>query len=173
MFCCSPLGCPSLCPPPAGRAVLGSICQVGTEVSTEAHRVSYRACRIGLSTVASLNIELHPLTSEMLEEGTGNEMQTTCHAVWKPNTRNAGTASICSFPDPLLVSCPALPRSMQSMSVPLLVLGSLERLWEDFGRCYRQSTTQFWGRLSSKQRDDMEISTTRAVALGCGTGVFQ
>lgn len=35
MFCCFPLGCPSLCPPPAGRAVLGSVCQVGTEVSTE------------------------------------------------------------------------------------------------------------------------------------------
>lgn len=121
MFCCFLLGCPSLCPPPAGRAVSGSICQVGTEVSTEAHRGCYRACRKGLSTVASLNTKLHPLTSEMLEKGTGNEMQTTCHAVWKPNTRNFGTASICSFPDVLPVSYLAVCSQCQSLCLCLVL----------------------------------------------------
>lgn len=57
-------------------------------------------------------------------------MQTIFHVVWKPNTRNAGTASICVFPDLLPVPCPALPRSTQFLSVPLLALVSLERLAE-------------------------------------------
>lgn len=34
MFCCFPLGCPHLCPPPAGRAALGSVRWVSMEVST-------------------------------------------------------------------------------------------------------------------------------------------
>lgn len=71
--------------------------------------------------MVSLNTKLQPLTLEMLEEGTGNEMQTTCHAVQKPNTRNAGTASVCSFPDALPVSYLAVCSHCLSLCLCLLL----------------------------------------------------
>lgn len=57
--------------------------------------------------MVSLSAQPLPLTSEMLERGTEAKMQTIFHAIWKPNTRSAGMASISIFPDPLLVPCPA------------------------------------------------------------------